>query len=143
MLPRKVAYLVLRERFGITWDAVGITMGGRDHSTILDGVKSIRAVMARDAELAAKVRELIAVGQRVAFDAHVIAWAIEQNAKRVAKLDAERKIVPVDSLEAARQRRNARVKAKNAMPEDDCDGLARMAGSQGLSAAIAAAGGWR
>lgn len=81
-VPRQATYYVLRRRFpAMSYPQIGRFMGGRDHSTILHGIRRIEALMARDPELRATIDGLLTgriTMEGAAFDAHVLRWQVER-----------------------------------------------------------------
>jgi len=101
--PRQVACYVLRKaRPKLSYPCIAITIGGRDHSTIIHAVRQVEMRMLDDADLAGKVTALIAMFARRAdvrqHDAHVDMFreyqrkAFEREAaeREAARLQAER-----------------------------------------------------
>jgi hypothetical protein len=60
VIPRQVAMYLAKALTGRSLPDIGRRFGGRDHTTILHGVRKIAALMQRDAELAEDVAELTA-----------------------------------------------------------------------------------
>lgn len=57
--PRRLAYHAIREWCGLTYDAIGGHLGGRDHSTVLHGVEQVaRLVAARDRDTLRDLSEI-------------------------------------------------------------------------------------
>ncbi|KKR88363.1 MAG: Chromosomal replication initiator protein DnaA [Candidatus Gottesmanbacteria bacterium GW2011_GWA2_41_12] len=50
-LPRQVLYYILRQEMGLPLTEIGLFLGGRDHTTILHGVKKISSLLTTDAGL--------------------------------------------------------------------------------------------
>ena len=79
IIPRHATYYVLRERFpdmSLPW--IGRFMGGRDHSTILRGIRAIKDRMERDAALQQTVMALVKGRLPEDHNAHVMRWLVEQ-----------------------------------------------------------------
>lgn len=132
VIPRHATYFVLRQRFPMmSLPQIGRFMGGRDHSTILHGLRTIEERMARDPQLRSKVWALVRGRMPEAFDLHVRAWEAE---RALRALKAAHPISPSVKVLPS--------KPVNAPVDDDCDAAARKAGADALGAAIRAAGGW-
>lgn len=58
VIPRRMAYLLCHELTGHSFPMIGRMFGGRDHSTIIAGIRSITARMEADATLAEKYADL-------------------------------------------------------------------------------------
>ena len=56
--PRKVCYLLFLVGWGISQPEAGRHMGGRDHTTVLSGLKSIRRVLKVNAQLRGEISQL-------------------------------------------------------------------------------------
>lgn len=133
VIPRHATYFVLRQRFPeMSLPQLGRFMGGRDHSTILHGVRAIEERMARDPELRLKVWALVRGRIPEPFDLHVRAWEAE---RALMALAAARPVNPAVKVLPP--------KPVNARVDDDIDAVRRKAGADALGAAIRAAGGWR
>ncbi len=79
VVPRHATFYVLRERFpdmSLPW--IGRFMGGRDHSTILHGIRSINERMKRDDALRQLVQSLVKGRLPEDHDAHVVRWRVER-----------------------------------------------------------------
>lgn len=75
VIPRHATYYVLRRRFPeMSFPQIGRFMGGRDHSTIIHGIRAIEARMERDKVLASLVQSLVRGRLPQEQDAHVRAW---------------------------------------------------------------------
>jgi chromosomal replication initiator protein len=55
VLPRQVAMYLLREETDISLEEIGRSMGGRDHTTVLHGIKKIESALENDVQLRAAV----------------------------------------------------------------------------------------
>lgn len=55
VLPRQVAMYLLREETEISLEEIGRAMGGRDHTTVLHGIKKIETAMENDVQLRASI----------------------------------------------------------------------------------------
>lgn len=129
VLVRHVAYTVLRRRFPtMSMPRIAALTGRTDHSTILYGIRKVEALEARDPELRATIAALVAGEVAVARP-----MVLSPPPRHREAIEAE--VITLDARRA--------VKAKNALATDDADALRRKAGSDELSRAIAAAGGWR
>jgi chromosomal replication initiator protein len=65
VLPRQVAMFLLRSETDASLLEIGAELGGRDHTTVLHGIRQIERSIASDASLRSRVfaiRELIALG---------------------------------------------------------------------------------
>ena len=51
VLPRQVAMYLLREETDISLEEIGRSMGGRDHTTVMHGIKKIEAALENDVQL--------------------------------------------------------------------------------------------
>jgi hypothetical protein len=58
MLPRQIAYTLAKRLTSKSFPAIGRAFGGRDHTTILHGVRKIEERASRDPELAAELEQL-------------------------------------------------------------------------------------
>jgi hypothetical protein len=152
--PRHATCYVLRARFpALSLPRIGALMGGRDHSTILHGLRRVEALMARDPELRAKVDALISGQAAAQHDAHVRAWrdqvldeaiAARRKIERAAQVRNYTSGFLDDVAEGVRVISLSRnVSEKNALSPDDRDAVRRKVGSDALSRAVAKAGGWR
>lgn len=56
--PRQVAMFLARQLTGQSYPEIGKALGGKDHSTVVKGVKKIQGQMAREAALAEEIRVL-------------------------------------------------------------------------------------
>ena len=56
--PRQVAMFLARQLTGQSYPEIGRALGGKDHSTVVKGVKKIQGQMAREAALAEEIRTL-------------------------------------------------------------------------------------
>ncbi|MGD9613779.1 MAG: helix-turn-helix domain-containing protein [Alphaproteobacteria bacterium] len=63
---RQVAMYLARETTGRSFPAIGRHFGGRDHSTVVHGVKTVAARIAADPDFAAEMAGLRAAAQRIA-----------------------------------------------------------------------------
>ena len=66
VFPRQVAMFLLREETDISLEEIGRAMGGRDHTTVLHGIKKIEAALDSDVQLRASImaiREDLLTGQ--------------------------------------------------------------------------------
>jgi hypothetical protein len=168
-LARQAVCLVARRVWpGLSYPCIAKLVARNDHSTVIHACRSVADRMARDGALADKIEGLVTLlatkpDQRIA-NAHVRAWqrhritvlAAEAEA-RAAQQERERQAVVMaagsnafsnihDEVVAAGVRAVSRlrnVRAANALVDDDADALRRKVASDGLSQAIAAAGGWR
>jgi len=137
----------------MSYPRLGAMLGGRDHSTIIHGLRQLREWLERDAELQAKVSGLLACRPSDRHDAHVRAWHDELGRREAERRRIEllaAKVTPLsphfDTAVArgvAAVSAGRRVKPKNVLVDDDVDALRRRSASNDLSAAIRAAGGWR
>jgi chromosomal replication initiator protein len=62
VFPRQVAMYLLREETDISLEEIGRAMGGRDHTTVLHGIKKIEAALDDDVQLRASlmaIREVL------------------------------------------------------------------------------------
>lgn len=50
-LPRQVLYYILRSELGVPFMAIGDLLGGRDHTTILHGVRKISTLLSTDEKI--------------------------------------------------------------------------------------------
>lgn len=66
--PRQIACFLIREfRPDMSLPAIGRVMGGRDHTTILHGIRTITAMLATDPEMSASVDSIrAAINLRIA-----------------------------------------------------------------------------
>lgn len=62
--PRQVAMYLARTMTTASLPAIGRAMGGRDHTTVLHGVRRVSQDLERDGSLAAKVAEIRATIER-------------------------------------------------------------------------------
>ena len=62
-LPRQVAYFLSRKLTRKSLPDIGRRMGGRDHTSVISGIKKINRLLLEDAELASKINELMQVLQ--------------------------------------------------------------------------------
>lgn len=112
VIPRHATYYVLRARFpGFSFPRIGALMGGRDHSTIIHGIRNIEALMERDVALQTLVRCLAQGRLPMQADAHVISW--------IAAKDAERQRAEAET--AFRERRATELRERRA--RDACKDL--------------------
>lgn len=138
---RKVAYLVLRESYGLSYTQTAKLFGNRDHSTIIHGIASAIALAKRSPELAALIERLKSRGPVVRHNAHVLAW-LDHNHRKLRARD-ERAVKRAEDAAIAPPAPPPRVsKPVNALDPDDHDARKRASGAMALSAAIEAAGGW-
>ncbi len=104
VVPRHATYYVLRRRFPMmSLPSIGRFMGGRDHSTILHGIRAIEARMERDPALRVLVNALVNGRLPQQQDCHVSAWLVAQHDARIeaeARAAFEQRIA-----EQARERR--------------------------------------
>ncbi|HEV2073959.1 MAG TPA: chromosomal replication initiator protein DnaA [Thermomicrobiales bacterium] len=66
VFPRQVAMYLLREETDISLEEIGRSMGGRDHTTVLHGIKKIESALDSDVQLRASlmaIREDLLTGQ--------------------------------------------------------------------------------
>jgi hypothetical protein len=86
IVPRHATFYILKKRFPeMSFPRIGELMGGRDHSTIIYGIRETENRMRRNPELAAKIAALITPPH----DAHVAAWRLAlMEADAVQALDA-------------------------------------------------------
>ncbi|HFE46894.1 MAG TPA: chromosomal replication initiator protein DnaA, partial [Nannocystis exedens] len=56
--PRMIAMYLARELTPASFPEIGLRFGGKDHSTVINACKRIRALQALEPELAANVRTL-------------------------------------------------------------------------------------
>ncbi len=56
--PRQVAMFLARRMTKASFPEIGRALGGKDHSTVVKGVKKIRGLLGEDPELADRVRQL-------------------------------------------------------------------------------------
>lgn len=152
--PRHATCYVLRVSFpDLSLPRIGMMMGGRDHSTIIHGIRRVEALMERDPVLRAKVEALIAARPTQMHDAHVMAWrnlvcddstAARRKLLRAAQVRNGSSAFLEDVAEGVRVISQTRkVNPKNDLSPDDRDAVRRKIGSDALSRAVAAAGGWR
>lgn len=141
---------VARRRWpDLSYPRIGRLLGGRDHSTIIHGLRQFEAVVARDPQLQALVAQLVSARELVQHDAHVWVWLGHITPDRhtvppVRSISLSIKDFPVnDRAVVLFVQSGRRVKQKNVLAADDHDAVRRKVGSDALSAAIAAAGGWR
>jgi hypothetical protein len=96
IIPRHATFYILKRRFPeISLPRIGKLMGGRDHTTILYGIRETENRMRRNPELAAKIAALITPPH----DAHVAAW-------RLALMEADA-VEALDAAQAEAARREA------------------------------------
>ena len=104
VIPRHATFYVLRRRFpdmSLPW--IGRFMGGRDHSTVLSGIRNIEERMKRDEALHQLVQSLVRGRIPVMADAHVISWHLHLQSYRKADHRIARarvivtEVVPADS----------------------------------------------
>jgi hypothetical protein len=77
IIPRHATYYVLRERFPtMSLPQIGRFMGGRDHSTIISGIRATKARMEHDDALRELVQWLIKGRIPQEQDAHVVRWRV-------------------------------------------------------------------
>ena len=50
-LPRQILYYLLREEMGLSLVEIGDLLGGRDHTTILYGVRKINKLVSTDSKI--------------------------------------------------------------------------------------------
>jgi chromosomal replication initiator protein len=50
-MVRHVCMYVLKEKYGLSLSSIGSCLGGRDHTTVIEGVKKIKYLIQKDAEL--------------------------------------------------------------------------------------------
>lgn len=90
VIPRHATYYVLRHRFpDMSFPRIGRFMGGRDHSTIIHGIRAIEQRMRHDEALRQLVGALVHGRLPEQQDAHVRRWTVEQlyrhNARRTIR----------------------------------------------------------
>jgi hypothetical protein len=74
-IPRQATFYVLRKRFPtMSYPMIARMFAGRDHSTIIHGVRQTEARMARDPAFRAVVMALVEGRLPEQHDAHVRAW---------------------------------------------------------------------
>jgi hypothetical protein len=74
-IPRQATFYVLRKRFlTMSYPMIARMFAGRDHSTIIHGVRQTEARMARDPAFRAVVMALVEGRLPEQHDAHVRAW---------------------------------------------------------------------
>lgn len=146
--------LLVRERWPLlSYAQIGRLLGGRDHSTVMHGVAKFNQRLRQANALFEVLSGLRSDHVWPDHNAHVITWCAVR-AKEVRKFKraaaaTERETLQYtahdcDVAEAVRVISiDRRVKPKNALSPDDGDAVRRKHASDGLSAAIAAAGGWR
>lgn len=132
----------------MSYPRIGRMLGGRDHSTVLSGLRMFDRLMEREPALRLIAEQLIAQSPAVDHAAHVSDWLAyrQANARAVALASSpERLAVAQGRIEDAVSfiQQGRRVRAHNALANDDYDALRRKVGADALGAAIAAAGGWR
>lgn len=140
--PRHAAMFILRERFGLSWRCIAITLGCSDHTSAMHGYRSARSKMDESPAYKATIKALLASKEPRHCDAHVIAWSVHRTSgwqRSKTRLSLSRAHATADVLVLSRYRK---VKPKNELADDDFDAVKRAHGSSGLSNAIAAAGGW-
>jgi chromosomal replication initiator protein len=67
VFPRQIAMYLMREETDISLEEIGRAMGGRDHTTVLHGVKKIEAALDEDVQLRASlmaIREVLLTESR-------------------------------------------------------------------------------
>lgn len=162
-----VCYVVRRVWPTLSFPCIAVLVGRGDHSTIIHACRQMATRMRADAELDAKVGALVALltGKPDLRDhnAHVREWQRARIA-RIADASRARAVLREREREVAllaagvssssnnyRElvaagvgllNRDRKVKPANKLSEDDADALRRKRGSDTLSQAIAAAGGW-
>jgi hypothetical protein len=76
-IPRHATYYVLKKRFpDMSYPRIGRLMGGKDHTTIIHGVRSVENHIARDAALRGLIESLLnwPLPSLAQHDAHVRLW---------------------------------------------------------------------
>lgn len=137
----------------MSYPRLGRLLGGRDHSTILHGLRQFNDWLARDPELQSKVSRLMASRLSDQHDAQIRAWG-DYQAELAREADRQRRIALTGTVRTAEFHHavadgvslvseGRKAKPVNALCPDDYDALRRKAGSDALGAALAAAGGWR
>lgn len=58
VLPRQVAMYIMREDMKLSFPKIALSLNGRDHTTIMHGVKKIKTVIDNDSNLAGEVKQL-------------------------------------------------------------------------------------
>ena len=134
---RQAAMYVLRRRFTLSYPQIALICGGFDHSTVIHANRAVQIRIDRDPTLAALIRQLVSGRRPKHYNGHVIAFDNRRTAE-LARFGSEAAM----EAETTFVQRQRNVKPKNRLSPDDSDGLMRSKGSQALSAAIAAAGGW-
>jgi chromosomal replication initiator protein len=56
--PRQVAMYILREDFDVSYPAIGETLGGRDHTTVIHSYEKIKNDLTTDPILMKEIAEL-------------------------------------------------------------------------------------
>lgn len=138
---RHVAMWVVKQCFPtLSYPMVGRLFGGRDHSTIIHGVRNVEARREADAEFRAltdAMRDGFGVQKRGIMIDDRLHSRVNEVCSRVT---AEHLAVPVDEDVLPRPQEPRRVRAKNDFSEDDCDARKRSAASDALGAALAREG---
>jgi chromosomal replication initiator protein len=58
VLPRQIAMYLLREETDISLEEVGRALGGRDHTTVMHGIKKIEAALENDVQMRASIMSI-------------------------------------------------------------------------------------
>ena len=56
--PRQVIMYILREDFHLSYPAIGLVFGGRDHTTVIHACDKVRGDMAKSGELKIQLEEI-------------------------------------------------------------------------------------
>lgn len=62
--PRQMAYYLLRETTEVGTPTIGATFGGRDHSTVIHGIRAVEAALYRRDEWAVELLAAVVEAQR-------------------------------------------------------------------------------
>ena len=54
-MPRQVAMYLLREETGASLQEIGVELGGRDHTTVLHGIRQVERALGADAGFRSQV----------------------------------------------------------------------------------------
>lgn len=58
VLPRQIAMYLMREETQLSLEEIGRAVGGRDHTTVLHGIKKIEAVLEEDVQIRTRVMDI-------------------------------------------------------------------------------------
>ena len=58
VVPRQIAMFIMREELGMSFPRIAKSLGGKDHTTIMHGVKKINTQVARDSVMSQDIQSI-------------------------------------------------------------------------------------